>query len=38
MQRKRLHVGFEFTVQEAFKVVGLGKVTRVLNQDLQRDA
>ena len=38
MQRKRLHVGFEFTVQEALKVVGIGTVTQVFNQDLQRDA
>lgn len=35
-QKARLHEGFEFTVQEGRKIVGFGRVTRVLNRDLEK--
>lgn len=35
-QAGRLHPGFEFTVQEGARIVGKGKVLRVLNATLQQ--
>lgn len=35
-QEGRLHEGFSFTVQEGGKIVGYGRITRVLNTTLQR--
>jgi translation elongation factor EF-Tu-like GTPase len=35
-QNGRLYVGFTFTVQEATRVIGHGRITKVLNKDLQR--
>ena len=32
----RLHSGFEFTVQEGARILGQGRVTRVLNSELER--
>ena len=32
----RLYLGFRFTVQEANWIVGHGRITRILNEDLQR--
>lgn len=36
LQRGRLFAGFSFTVQEGNRIVGEGKVLRVLNPELQR--
>ncbi len=33
-QSGRLHEGFEFTVQEGSRIVGRGRITRVLNEAL----
>ncbi len=33
-QSGRLHEGFEFTVQEGARIVGFGRVTKVVNKDL----
>lgn len=35
LQAERLYEGFAFTIQEGRKVVGRGRVTRVLNQALR---
>jgi translation elongation factor EF-Tu-like GTPase len=35
-QRGRLYEGFTFTVQEGRRVIGQGRITKVLNQDLLR--
>jgi len=35
-QTGRLHPGFEFTVQDGPRIVGKGKVLRMLNGTLQR--
>jgi len=35
-QKGRLYVGFEFTVQEGHRLVGHGRVTKILNEDLRR--
>jgi translation elongation factor EF-Tu-like GTPase len=36
-QAGRLHVGFEFTVQEGPKIVGHGRIIEILNPLLRRD-
>jgi len=35
-QSKRLHEGFEFTVKEGSRIVGHGRITRVLNHDFKK--
>jgi translation elongation factor EF-Tu-like GTPase len=35
-EKSRLHVGFTFTVQEGRRVIGQGRITKVLNRELQR--
>ena len=35
-QRGRLYKGFTFTVQEGRRIVGHGRITKVLNRDLRR--
>ena len=35
-EQGRLYEGFAFTVQEGNRLIGHGRVTRVLNRDLQR--
>ena len=32
----RLFIGMEFTVQEGARLVGMGKITRVVNESLQK--
>ena len=38
LQAKRLYVSMEFTVREGAKIVGRGRITRVTNPSLDRDA
>ena len=35
-QKGRLYEGFEFTVQEGGRIVGHGRITKILNGSLQR--
>ncbi|WP_340119322.1 hypothetical protein [Pelagibius sp. 7325] len=36
VEQGRLYNGFAFTVREGNRIIGHGRVTKVLNQDLQR--
>jgi translation elongation factor EF-Tu-like GTPase len=35
-QRNRLYEGFSFTVQEGHRIIGRGRVTKILNETLRR--
>ena len=37
-QKERLFIGMEFTVQEGGRIVGMGKITKVINESLQKSS